>query len=568
MKKTKILNIIFLLYPIIDLITALQARYVNTSLTVGLITRGLFILFLFFYTVFLSNGKKRLLTIIYSLITFSYITIYLYYRITFPIDLLIKECSFLFKVFSMPLVLSYLYNFYQENKIDSYMIKRILLINTLVLLIMLGLPLILNIAYPSYPEIYHLDGSMGLFYAANEISAIMVILFPYLYRTIKHSYLWSVVIILGAGIVLSIGTKSVLIGIAITSIYCLIRSIITRNRVVINIVLSLSILLLCYFSPAFQNINTRKERIDNTIASVNVYAICYNTDDKNVKDIIVSGRDEFLSNNQNAFKDASLYQKIFGLGYTQDEKLVEMDFVDIFYRTGIIGFIIYLLPFLYLAYIILKNTRYNLNISYFDLLIPLMLGFGLSILSGHVLLAPGVNIYLILSIILLLNVTKHIEDNHEKKVMYISTTGGHLTELLNLKSLFKKYPSVIVTEKTESTLSLKKKYPEVYYLRFGSNRKNMIAYLWRLFINCWISLAIYIKTRPDVIVSTGAHFTGPMLCLGKLFGSRIIFIETLANTTKRSITGSVIYQFADLFIVQWDSMLKVYKRAIKRGGIK
>lgn len=190
MKKTKILNIIFLLYPIIDLITALQARYVNTSLTVGLITRGLFILFLFFYTVFLSNGKKRLLTIIYSLITFSYITIYLYYRITFPIDLLIKECSFLFKVFSMPLVLSYLYNFYQENKIDSYMIKRILLINTLVLLIMLGLPLILNIAYPSYPKIYHLDGSMGLFYAANEISAIMVILFPYLYRTIKHSYLW------------------------------------------------------------------------------------------------------------------------------------------------------------------------------------------------------------------------------------------------------------------------------------------------------------------------------------------------------------------------------------------
>ena len=47
-----------------------------------------------------------------------------------------------------------------------------------------------------------------------------------------------------------------------------------------------------------------------------------------------------------------------------------------------------------------------------------------------------------------------------KKVMFISSTGGHLEELLTLKSMFPKYDYYIVTEKTKSNLNLKKKYPK------------------------------------------------------------------------------------------------------------
>ena len=45
-----------------------------------------------------------------------------------------------------------------------------------------------------------------------------------------------------------------------------------------------------------------------------------------------------------------------------------------------------------------------------------------------------------------------------KKVMFISSTGGHLTELLNLKKMFKKYDYSIITEKTKSNASLKDDY--------------------------------------------------------------------------------------------------------------
>ena len=37
-----------------------------------------------------------------------------------------------------------------------------------------------------------------------------------------------------------------------------------------------------------------------------------------------------------------------------------------------------------------------------------------------------------------------------KRVMFISSVGGHLTQLLELKSLFKDYNYVLVTEKNGS----------------------------------------------------------------------------------------------------------------------
>ena len=58
-----------------------------------------------------------------------------------------------------------------------------------------------------------------------------------------------------------------------------------------------------------------------------------------------------------------------------------------------------------------------------------------------------------------------------------------------------------------------------------------------------------------------------MCCLGKIFGSKVIYIETFANVTTKTSTGKLIYKFADLFIVQWESMLEIYPNAVYGGWI-
>lgn len=149
-----------------------------------------------------------------------------------------------------------------------------------------------------------------------------------------------------------------------------------------------------------------------------------------------------------------------------------------------------------------------------------------------------------------------------KKVMFISSTGGHLVELLKLEDLFRNYDFSIVTEKIQTTDSIKDKYgKKVYRLIYGTKDHKLI-YPFKLFLNTLISFVLYLKIRPVFIVTTGAHTSGPMCCIGKIFGSRIIFIESMANLVEKTITGRLIYPISDLFIVQWYSMQKKYKRAV------
>lgn len=154
-----------------------------------------------------------------------------------------------------------------------------------------------------------------------------------------------------------------------------------------------------------------------------------------------------------------------------------------------------------------------------------------------------------------------------KRVLFISSTGGHLNEMLQLKEMFKQYDYRIITEKTKSNLSLKQKYPnKVNFLVYGTKDK-FLVYPFKLIYNSFKSLYLYIKFRPQYIISTGAHTAGPMMCIGKIFGSKIIFIESFANLKTKTITGRLVYKFADLFIVQWESMLELYPDATYGGWI-
>ncbi len=154
-----------------------------------------------------------------------------------------------------------------------------------------------------------------------------------------------------------------------------------------------------------------------------------------------------------------------------------------------------------------------------------------------------------------------------KKVLFISSTGGHLTELLQLKKMFNKYDYHIITEKTKVNKELKKEYGKrINYVIYGT-KDHKFSYVFKLLINCFIELFLFIKIRPQYIISTGAHIAGPMCLIGKIFGSKIIFIETFANRNSKTITGKYVYKFADLFLVQWKDMLKLYPKAKYWGSL-
>ena len=157
--------------------------------------------------------------------------------------------------------------------------------------------------------------------------------------------------------------------------------------------------------------------------------------------------------------------------------------------------------------------------------------------------------------------------NKKRRVLFIASTGGHLSELLQLKSMFNKYDFHLITEKTKSNIYLKDKYKNrVDYLVYGT-KDHMLTYPFKLLFNCFKSLFLYLKIHPDYIITTGVHTAGPMCCIGKIFGTKIIYIETFANITTKTVTGRLLYPISDKFIIQWESLKELYPDATFGGWI-
>lgn len=156
---------------------------------------------------------------------------------------------------------------------------------------------------------------------------------------------------------------------------------------------------------------------------------------------------------------------------------------------------------------------------------------------------------------------------YKKKVMFISSTGGHFNELMQLKKIFNKYDYSIVTEKDDITECYKKEYEDrINYLPYGTRMK-AIKYVFIFIFMCIKSLYLFIKIRPGVVITTGTHSAVPMCYIAKLFGKKVIFIETFANRKSKTLSGKLVYPIADLFIVQWKEMLKLYPKAVYGGAI-
>ena len=152
-----------------------------------------------------------------------------------------------------------------------------------------------------------------------------------------------------------------------------------------------------------------------------------------------------------------------------------------------------------------------------------------------------------------------------KKVMFISSVGGHLTQLLELKTIFKDYNYVLVTEKNDVTKDMNKNY-KMEYLIYGS-REYIFKYLFIFMFNIFKSFYLFFKYRPNVIVTTGTHTAVPMCYIGRLFRKKVIFIESYAKRTSPTLSGRLVYPIASTFIVQWENMLEFYPKAKYFGGI-
>ena len=157
-----------------------------------------------------------------------------------------------------------------------------------------------------------------------------------------------------------------------------------------------------------------------------------------------------------------------------------------------------------------------------------------------------------------------MKNQKRKKICLISSSGGHFEQLLMLRKLNEDYDTFIVTEKTQYN----KKDKKINYYVSQVNRKEFF-FLLKMIGIFFKSLFIFIKEKPDVVISTGVLAAIPMMFIGHFFKKKVIYIESFAKISSPTMTGNLIYKkhIADQFYVQWEPMLEFYPNAIFKGGI-
>lgn len=142
------------------------------------------------------------------------------------------------------------------------------------------------------------------------------------------------------------------------------------------------------------------------------------------------------------------------------------------------------------------------------------------------------------------------------KIVCVSSFGGHFVQMKKISGFLNMHEIVLVSTKNcsdENILNVLTDY----------NLKN--------FYKCFQDLAkigkILKKEKPDIVVSTGAAPGAFFLIVSFCCGKKTIWIDSIANTKKLSISGRIARLFCTRTYSQWENVAKRYRNVKYVGGL-
>ncbi len=408
--QRKILFSFILSQPLLDVFTALSVKMFDSYITIGLIVRFIFLIYSLIYLFFINETKYKKESIIYTISILLYLVIFaLVIIVQKDFYALSYEMKNAVNTFYFPIVLVALLNMFKQYKTD-FNLKNFTIIY-LIYLIFIIIPNLTNTSFLSY---YHSkEGHIGWFLSANAVGSILSILLPIIifnFTRDKKNIILKVLFLLGTVYVFfSIGTKvpilSLLIIVVSLFIYYFIKFILKRNftKLIILcfviIVGTISSIIIVPKTPFYKNLEIHKEFL-----GIDSYLEVF-TDCELLDHFIFSQRLTFLKNTSDNYVKSNPVEKIFGIGYIENYKqeneslkTIEMDYFEVFYRHGIIGFIIFYSLFFRFIYDTIKKIIDNFNFYNYMSLISIILILFLALFSGHILVASAVSIFVSLLI--------------------------------------------------------------------------------------------------------------------------------------------------------------------------
>ncbi len=436
-----ILTVYILCQPLIDVFTGLGAQ-AGHSVTAGVVVRAVAMALAFLYAMFVSDfpGKKRWM--IYTGALVAYLALFMGYMFSLGgLALCIDNVKEVVKTFFAPFVLLFLWAIYRQY---GFLVTTSAIAWAGALYAsVIPISYITKTSFLSYISSGY--GVGGWFYAANEAGCILAITCPF---TIHHCLkllpavtkktwwkgalaVWSLIAV---GISANfLGTKIVF---GFITLYCLaafiwmvvaLRREPTRTHKIQTAVMGalLAFVLVLFFinSPLLRYLTDiyvplLKNEPEITLASwgTEIQAAAKGTWLKDLLnaspalesiDQVLSRRLLSSSPAVQVFTEGGILAKLLGIGYATAPSysrdmyfMIEMDFLAVLVRHGILGFVLYCGP--YLAFIVWAVVRFFKrpaqrlgSLGHCTALYCTLAGFAIAAIAGHALVSPAVATFIL-----------------------------------------------------------------------------------------------------------------------------------------------------------------------------
>ncbi len=147
------------------------------------------------------------------------------------------------------------------------------------------------------------------------------------------------------------------------------------------------------------------------------------------------------------------------------------------------------------------------------------------------------------------------------RLLLVSSSGGHLAQLMCLRDWWAKHERHWVTFDTADAVA-KLEGEDVTWAHHPTTRN--AANLMRNSVQARKVLASY---APDVIVSTGAAVAVPYFWLRRRRQASTVYLEVYDRIQTRTLTGRLCRPAADLFLVQWPEQQRLYRSSVLVGEL-
>jgi UDP-N-acetylglucosamine:LPS N-acetylglucosamine transferase len=147
------------------------------------------------------------------------------------------------------------------------------------------------------------------------------------------------------------------------------------------------------------------------------------------------------------------------------------------------------------------------------------------------------------------------------RICIAASAGGHISQLLKIEDTWNGYSTFCITT-TEVMRDKLDKFGKVYVV--GECNHEYPLRVIRVLMRC---INVILQERPDVVISTGAAVGCIMCFLGKLLGAKVIWVDSITNIDKISLSGRMVRHIADLFLVQWPELAKQYSKVEYIGAV-